>query len=139
MSQLSISKLIPVGARTGFGLVFFVFGLNGFLQFMPQPELPASAGAFLGALAATGYMFPVIKGIEVVAGAMLLTGRAVPLALVLLAPIIINIALFHTVLAPSYGMVGFLIVVESYLAWVHRDAFRPLFGRGAAVTVGGVV
>ena len=94
-------SLAPTAARIFLGLIFFVFGLNGFLQFMPQPPQPEAAGAFIGALAATGYMFPLIKGTEVVAGLLLLSGRFVPLALTLLAPIIVNIALFHTVLAPN--------------------------------------
>ena len=112
--------------RIALGLMFVVFGLNGFLQFMPQPPVPEPAGAFLGALAATGYMFPLIKAVEIVAGALLLSRTAIPFALVLLAPIIVNIALFHTVLAPSYGMAIVLVAAQSYLAWIHRAAFRPL-------------
>ncbi len=123
-----IAALAPTGTRILLGLVFFVFGLNGFLNFLPQPEVPPAAGALLGAFAASGYMFPLIKGTEVIAGALLLSGRAVPLALVLLAPVIVNIALFHAVLAPgSWGMVGFLIASSAYLAWTHRAAYSSLF------------
>jgi uncharacterized membrane protein YphA (DoxX/SURF4 family) len=120
----AIRSKLPTVARIVLGLVFFVFGLNGFLQFLPQPPLPAPAGAFMGALAATGYMFPLIKGTEVVAGLLLLGGRFVPLALVLLAPVIVNIALFHVVLAPgSMIMVVLLLALEGYLAWTYRGAF----------------
>ncbi len=123
-----ITAIAPTAARILLGLVFFVFGLNGFLGFLPQPEVPPAAGALMGAFAASGYMFPLIKGTEVIAGALLLSGRAVPLAVVLLAPIIVNIALFHVVLAPGgWGMTGFLIASSGYLAWTHRAAYRALF------------
>lgn len=114
---------LPMVARILLGLVFFVFGLNGFLQFLPQPETTAEGGAFMGALAATGYMFPLIKGTELVAGAMLLGNRFVPLALVLLAPILVNIFAFHAVLAPGLGMPIVLIAIEIFLAYSYRDAF----------------
>jgi hypothetical protein len=121
----SLRNLAPHAARIVLGLIFFVFGLNGFLAFLPQPELTGAPGAFVGALAATGYMFPLIKGTEVVAGALLLSNRFVPLALVLLAPVIVNIALFHFVLAPAdLTMVFVTLALELVLAWLHRDAFR---------------
>lgn len=127
----AITRKLPpaartVVARTLLGLIFFVFGLNGFLQFLPVPPMPEAAGAFAGALAKTGYFFPMLKGIEVVAGALLLSGRYVPLALTVLAPIVVNIALFHIVLAPGLGMVALLLTLEIYLAWAYRDAFAPM-------------
>jgi len=128
----AIRSKLPTAARILLGLIFFVFGLNGFLQFMPQPPLPEPAGAFMGALAASGYMFPLIKGTEVVAGLLLLGGRFVPLALVLLAPVIVNIALFHLVLAPvNLIMVVVLLALEGYLAWAYRDAFTGVLQANA--------
>ena len=122
------TKLPATIARILLGLVFFVFGLNGFLQFLPMGEHPGPAGAFLGALAATGYMFPLIKGTEVVTGLLLLSGRFVPLALTLLAPVLVNIAAFHFALDPKgAGLVVVLLALEGYLAWVNRAAFAPLF------------
>ena len=72
-------------------------------------------------------MFPIIKGVELVAGVLLLGGRYVPLALALLAPIIVNIVAFHAVLAPA-GMVVPIVVLglELYLAYAYRDAFAPM-------------
>jgi uncharacterized membrane protein YphA (DoxX/SURF4 family) len=119
----TISSRIPTFVRLALGAVFFVFGLNGFLQFLPQPPMTESAGQFAGALFATGYMFPLIKSIEVVAGVLLLSGRFVPLALTVLAPIIVNIALFHIVLQPALPMVVFLLGAEIYLAYSYRSAF----------------
>ncbi|HEX2688640.1 MAG TPA: hypothetical protein VHN14_18590 [Kofleriaceae bacterium] len=120
------------------GLVFFVFGLDGFLHFMPQPTEPPSEGAmsFAFALIKTGYLFPLIKGTEVVVGALLLANRLVPLALVLIAPVVVNIFAFHAFLAPSGIVVASAIVVfEVCLAWVHRSAYRPLFAvRSTGIT-----
>lgn len=119
---------LTLGARLLLGLLFFVFGLNGFLQFLPQPEVNAAGGAFLGALAGTGYMFPIIKGIEVLAGAALLAGVFVPMALIFLAPIVVNIALFHVILAQNgYGLVAAIVVLMVYLGWAYRAKFAPLF------------
>jgi uncharacterized membrane protein YphA (DoxX/SURF4 family) len=102
-------------------------GLNGFLGFMPLPPMPEAAGEFMGALVATGYMIPLIKLTEIVAGLMLLSGRFVPLGLTLLAPDLVNIALFHAVLAPSGLIVAVVLLgLELYLAYSYRDVFRPL-------------
>jgi len=126
----------PVAARIVLGLAFFVFGLNGFLQFMPMPPVPEKAGAFLGALAATGYMFPLIKGTEVIAGALLLSGRFAPLALTLLAPILVNIVAYHAALAPAgLGLPVVLVALEIYLAWAYRGAFRGVLAPQATPAV----
>jgi uncharacterized membrane protein YphA (DoxX/SURF4 family) len=126
----SISRYATPIARILLGLVFFVFGLDGFLHFIPQPTEPPSEPAlsFAMGLIKSGYMFPLIKGTEVTVGALLLSNRFVALALVLIAPVIVNIFAFHAFLAPS-GIViaGALVVLEVYLAWVHRAAYRPLF------------
>jgi hypothetical protein len=119
-------RYLTIVLRYLLGIVFFVFGLNGFLQFIPLPPYPGPAGAFLGALAATGYLFPLLKTIEVVGGALLLGNRFVPLALTLLAPALVNIVLFHTVLAPASPLVFIMLFAEIYLAWAYRDAFRPM-------------
>ena len=124
----TITAKLPTLARVLLGLAFFVFGLNGFLGFLPMPAHPAEAGAFLGALGATGYMFPLIKGTEVVVGALLLANRFVPLALALLAPITVNIVLFHAVLEPPQTLVmpAVLLGAHLLLAWTHRAAYRPM-------------
>ncbi|MDC0673179.1 DoxX family protein [Nannocystis radixulma] len=127
-----MSRLLPTVARTLLGLVFLVFGLNGFLHFLPMPPVPARAGEFLGALAASGYMFPLLKGTEVVAGALLLSGRLVPLALVLLAPVIVNIVAYHLALAPGgYGLLALIVGLEAYLAWAYRDSFAGVLNPSA--------
>jgi uncharacterized membrane protein YphA (DoxX/SURF4 family) len=133
MTPKSTSAVV---ARIALGAGFVFFGLNGLLQFLPTPPVPPEAGAFLGALAATGYMFPLIKGTEIVAGLLLLTGRLVPFALVLLAPLLVNIVLFHGALAPSGVLPGLvLLALELAVAWAYRDAYRPLFASDARSSV----
>ena len=125
-----------LGARIVLGLIFTVFGLNGFFQFLPLPELSEKAGAFMGALAATGYMFPLIKLTEVLGGVMLLAGRFVPLGLTLLAPVVVNILLFHLVLDPA-GMIMTVVIVvlQIFLAWAYRGSFAGVLNAGAKPTV----
>ena len=118
--------LIPAVVRVLLGGLFLVSGANKLVPFMPMPQLPADAGSFIGALAATGYFLPLLGSIEVVMGGLLIAGRFVPLALTVLAPIVVQIALFHTVLAPSLGLVAFILGAQLYLAWTYRAAFGPV-------------
>ena len=121
-------RIVVTIARILLGLVFFVFGLNGFLQFMPNPPPTPAAGAFFGALIATHYMFFLIFTPQVVGGALLLIGVAVPFALVILAPVIVNILFFHIYLSP--GLLPMALVVAAFellLAWYYRAAFASLF------------
>ena len=112
------------------GLIFFVFGLNGFLNFIPPPPTPMPE--FVGALVNTGYMLPLIKGTEVVGGALLLVNRFVPLAVALLAPVVVNILAFHVFLAPSGVAIPIVILfLEIYIAWSYRSAFRPMLAMQA--------
>lgn len=113
-----MSKL-TLGIRLLMGLMFFVFGLNGFLNFIPTPtDLPEKMVTFTTGLMASGYFFPLLKGTEVICGLMLLSGVLVPLALVVLAPIILNIFLVHAFLAPSGLPMAIIIgLLEVYLAF----------------------
>lgn len=121
-------KWAIIAARSFLGLVFFVSGINGFLRFMPDPPLPDQGVVFMQALAATGYMLPLLKIVETIAGAMLLLGWLTPLALILLAPVLVNIAAFHLVLAPAgLPMTVVLVGLAGLLAWHGREAYRPLF------------
>jgi uncharacterized membrane protein YphA (DoxX/SURF4 family) len=118
---------LPTIARILLGLVFTIFGLNFFFHFIPQPPAPPAAGAFAGALFASGYLFPLLKVCEVACGVALLAGRFVPLALAVLAPIVVNILFFHAFLHPA-GLVLPLLVLalELFLAFCYRDAYRPM-------------
>jgi hypothetical protein len=115
-------------ARLALGAIFTVFGLNGFLHFIPMPAPTGLAAVFMGGLGATGYMFPLIKGAEVLTGALLLSNRFVPLALTILAPIVVNIVAFHLFLAPA-GLALPLVTAALgvYLAYTERAIFSPFF------------
>jgi putative oxidoreductase len=129
-------KYLPTIARILLGLAFTVFGLNFFFHFIPQPPSPPAAGAFAGAMFATGYIFHLLKVLEVASGLALLSGRFVPLALAVLAPIIVNILFFHAFLAPSGLLIPLvLLVLELFLAWCYRDAFRPMLNPNAKPTM----
>jgi uncharacterized membrane protein YphA (DoxX/SURF4 family) len=124
-------KKAPLIARILLGLIFFVFGLNGFLNFLPTPPPSEKMMAFASGLMASGYFFPFLKGVEVICGALLLSGAFVPLALVVLAPIILNIFLVHAFLAPD-GVVLALVIgaLEIYLAFFadpYRGIVKQLF------------
>jgi hypothetical protein len=118
---------VKTAARLLLGAAFTVFGLNGFLHFLPMPAPTGLSAVFMGGLAATGYMFPLIKGTEVVTGLLLLGNRFVPLALTILAPVVVNILAFHLFLAPA-GLVLplFLTALGVYLAYTERAAFAPV-------------
>ena len=89
--------------------------------------MPEAAAAFAGALMNTGYMMQLVTGTQLLVGVLLLLNRFVPLALALLAPIIVGIVTFHLFLAPKgTGMAIFVLVLELYLAWAYRSAFRPM-------------
>jgi uncharacterized membrane protein YphA (DoxX/SURF4 family) len=126
------AKLV-IGARVLLGLIFFVFGLNFFLHFIPQPPPTGPAGAFAGAMFATGYLFVVLKVVETVSGALLIAGRFVPLVLAVLAPIVINILLFHGFLAPAGIPLAIVVLaLELFLAWSYRSVYRPMLAARAA-------
>ena len=110
------------------GFAFFVFGLNGFLQFLPQPkELPKDLMEVMGGMMKSHYMIPSAMATQVIVGFLLLINRFVPLALALIAPILFNIIAVHVFLQPEGIVPGaVLTVMELYLAWSYRGAFRPM-------------
>ena len=123
----SFGRIATAIARVLLGLMFLVFGLNGFLNFMPQPkDMPQEIMTVTGSLMKAGYM-TVVSGAEVLIGVLLLSNRFVPLALAMLAPIIVGILTFHIFLAPATIVPGIVVLLmELYLAWAYRGAFRPM-------------
>jgi putative oxidoreductase len=122
-------KIASLVARWLLGIMFLVFGLNGFLNFIPQPPFPVLAMQFFGTLYASHYVF-VIFGLQVILGAMLLADFYTPLAVILLAPIIVNIFFFHALMAPS-GLPPALFVVVLWLivAIYNRPAYDGILQR----------
>src|SRR5215471_5148776 len=123
----SAGRIVTAVVRVLLGLMFLVFGLNGFLNFMPAPkDMPQEILTVMGALMKAGYM-TVVSGAEVLIAVLLLANRFVPLSLTLLAPIIVSILTFHIFMAPSTIVPGIVAtVMELYLAWAYRGAFRPI-------------
>jgi putative oxidoreductase len=115
-------------ARYLLGLAFVVFSLNYFVPFLPQPSTPppAEAGAFLAAFVGSHFL-ALVKAIELACGLLLLANRLVPLALTLLAPILVGITAFHVLLEPSGLPIPVVLVgLELVLAWAYRAAFAPM-------------
>ncbi len=120
-------RAISAIARYLAGVVFLVFGLNGFLNFIPMPPPAGVAGQFMGALYASHYLW-VIFAFQIVAGVLLLANRYVPLALAMLAPVIVNILSFHVLMAPSGLPLALVVAVLWALIFIDvRPAFTGLF------------
>ena len=119
-------KIAVVIARILLGLVFLVFGLNNFFHFMPNQPIPGDAGVLADVLFRHGW-FTFHGLLEVIAGILLLVGRYVPVALVLLGPILVNILMFHLTLAA--GILPGLIctVLEVFLIYAYWPAFEGIF------------
>ena len=123
---------LPLIARILLGLVMFLSGLAGLLNLVPPPpDLPADLVTFMSGLMVTKYFFPLLKLTETVCGLMLLTGFFVPLALVVLAPVVLNIFLVHAFLQPSglplAVIIGLLMVYLSFFAEPYASKIKPLF------------
>lgn len=136
-----MKKWLPLIARVLLGFVFFGSGLFAFIsKFAFPPDLPENLKTFTLGLQASGYFMPFLKGTELVCGLLLMTGMFVPLALVVLAPIILNILLTHIFLAPSgVPLALILCALEAYLAFFvspYKEIIRPLFRRSNRVAIG---
>src|SRR5580658_1013846 len=120
-------RTLSVIARYLAGVIFLIFGLNGFLNFLPLPAPGGVAGQFMGALYVSHYLW-VIFAFQVVAAILLLVNRYVPLAVAILAPIIVNILVFHALMAPSgLPLALFVAVLWAVIFIGVRPAFAGLF------------
>jgi len=109
------------------GVIFVAFGLNGFLNFIPLPPTGGIAGQFMGALYASHYLV-VIFAFQIIAAVLLLVNRYVPLAVAMLAPVIINILCFHAFMAPSGLPLALFVAALWAVIFVNvRPAFTGLF------------
>ena len=120
-------KIVILIARLLLGLIFVVLGLNGFLNFLSMGPMPTGlAGQFIGALFLSHY-FWVVAALQIIGGALLLANRFVPLALVLLGPVIANIICYHVFLNPS-GAVPAAVVTVLWLIvfYANRQHFSGI-------------
>jgi uncharacterized membrane protein YphA (DoxX/SURF4 family) len=128
-----MKQKLPMIARYLLGLIFFVFGGAGLLNLLPPPpDMPEKLMTFMNGLMATGYFFPLLKGTETLCGLLLITGFAPALALVILAPISINIFMLHAFVTPGLNN----LVLPLTIAILHIVAakgywhiYKPLFNR----------
>ena len=121
-------KIVALIARILLGLIFFVFGLNGFLNFIPMGPLPSGlAGEFMTVLFQSHYVL-FVSAVQLAGGVLLLVNRYVPLALVLLGPVIVNILLYHLLLYRTGLLVAIVVaILWCILAFRHRQNFSGIF------------
>src|SRR5580704_10127029 len=120
-------RTVSTIARYLAGVIFLVFGLNGFLNFIPLPPPGGIAGQFMGALYASHYLWAIFA-FQVVAAVLLLANRYVPLAVAVLAPVIVNIIVFHALMAPiGLPLALFVAVLWAVIFIGVRPAFAGLF------------
>ncbi len=121
-------KIVTLIARLLLGLIFFVLGLNGFLNFLSMGPMPTGlAGQFIGALILSHY-FWVVAALQVVGGALLLVNRFVPLALVLLGPVIVNILCYHAFLNPTGIALALVVTILWFIVfYAQRQYFSGIF------------
>jgi len=125
------SRYSRTAARVLLGLLFCFAGV---IQFFPQHTegLPRAAADLSGAFARAGYLLPLLGASQALAGTLLIVNRSVPVALTILAPIVLNIVAFHLFLAPRGLVVAFIVLaLELYLAFQNRKAYASLFTKGA--------
>ena len=128
MSDSKWLKYAEVAARVLLGLVFVVFGAMYFFMTLPEPDLTTAGGKYFAGLVAAVFFLPFLKGVEVIAGLMLFTKRWTALALLVLAPIILQIVLYEIFLSPGELVMGaVLVALAAFLAWRNWHKYAALF------------
>jgi putative oxidoreductase len=122
-------KYIVMISRILLGLIFVVFGLNGFLHFIPAPQYPGIAGQFIGAIF-TSHFYVVVFLTQIIGGLLLLTNRYVPFGLLLLGPVLVNILSFHILMAAPGIPLALFATALWFIEFFHvRSAFAGVFVR----------
>lgn len=120
-------KIAAAISRYILGILFGVFGLNGFLNFLPAGKMPALATQYVTVLAASHYTIPVFA-VQIACGILFLINRYVPLALTLIGPVIVNILIFHILMLPSGIGGGVLCTICWFILFAkHYQAFAGIF------------
>ncbi len=120
-------KIAMLVFRTLMGALFLFASITFFFKLITPPPMTGAVKAFNEGMAASIYLFPLLKLLELLCGLAFVTGRFVPLATVLIAPIIVNIFCFHAFLDPKgLPVAGFLVVANLVVAWYYRAAYKPL-------------
>jgi putative oxidoreductase len=126
-------KIAVLIARILLGLIFVFFGVNGYLNFLHAPMPPGQAGQYMGVMFGTFYMY-FVSLVQLVGGVILLSGQFIPLALVLLGPVLVNILLFHISFQPSGLPPGIVCTVLWLIIFFgYRRAFDGIFAQKAPI------
>jgi uncharacterized membrane protein YphA (DoxX/SURF4 family) len=121
-------KIAMIIVRTLVGLLFIFSSVAYFFNLVEVPEMTGPVKTFNEGLAASGYFFTLLKVTELVCGILLVVGRVVPLALVILAPVVVNIFMFHLFLERTrLPIAAVLVLAMAFLGWYYRAIFRGLF------------
>lgn len=121
-------KILIIIVRTLMGLLFLFASIAVLFNLVPQPEQTGNVKLFMEGIVATGYLLPFIKITELVCGLAFVTGYFVPLAAVVIAPVILNIFFFHLYVDQSGMPVAiFLLAANLLLGYAHWEKFKPLF------------
>jgi putative oxidoreductase len=114
--------------RVLLGLPFLIFGLNHFFPFIPHPPMDGVALDYMIGLTKVGYFWPLLRGLEILIGIALISGRFVPLALVVLSPISLHIFLFHAfVLLANLPLAIIILVLHIFLVVKYWDYYKQIF------------
>jgi putative oxidoreductase len=126
-------KIAALIARILLGLIFFVFGLNGFLHFIPMGPMPTGlAGQYITVMMQSHYFY-FVAAVQVAGGALLLIGRYIPLALTLLGPVIVNILLYHLLMdLKGIPMAIIVTILWGIVFYRHQQYFSGLFTQRTA-------
>lgn len=120
-------KIAAAISRYLLGIAFTLFGLNGFLHFLPAGNMPALAMQYVTVLAASHYTVPIFA-VQVICGILFLINRYIPLALTLIGPVLVNILIFHILMLPSGIGGGVLCTICWFILFAqHRQAFAGIF------------
>ncbi|HEX8738288.1 MAG TPA: DoxX family membrane protein [Pyrinomonadaceae bacterium] len=120
-------KIAIIIVRVLMGLLFLFASIVVLFNLVPQPELTGKVKIFMDGVNASGYLLPLIKITELVCGIAFVAGRFVPLATVVIAPVIVNIFFFHAFVDTSGLPVAvFLVLANIFLAYANWDKFKPL-------------
>jgi putative oxidoreductase len=125
MNKLKIATIV---ARVILGLPFLIFGINYFFPFAPHPELHGAAIDYMTGLTKAGYFWPLLRSLEILIGIALISGYFVPLALAVLAPINLQILIFHLALEPqNIPMAVILALLQAFLIYRYWASYKSIF------------
>jgi uncharacterized membrane protein YphA (DoxX/SURF4 family) len=120
-------KIATVAVRTLMGLLFLFASITYLFKLITPPPPTGAMKVFSDGLDASVYLMPTVKIVELLCGVAFVLGRYVPLATVLISPVIVNIVLVHFFLAPEgLPLAAFLVIANAFVAYSHRDVFKPL-------------